>query len=133
MILVFDTSVWISAFHYERRQSPPILALERARNRHVMGTCDEIEDEVCRILTEKFDWQPAAVRYRLDFFLARSVRVTLSGNIHVCRDPNDDVVLECAVVSGAQAIVTGDKDLLVLDPYDGIRIVTPAEFLALTA
>jgi predicted nucleic acid-binding protein len=51
----------------------------------------------------------------------------------VCRDPNDDVVLECAVVSGAQAIVTGDKDLLVLDPYDGIRIVTPAEFLALTA
>jgi len=98
-----------------------------------MGTCDEIEDEVCRILTEKFGWQPAAVQYRLDFFLTRSVRVTLNGNINVCRDPNDDMVLECAMVSGAQAIVTGDKDLLVLDPYNGIRIVTPMEFLELTA
>jgi predicted nucleic acid-binding protein len=40
------------------------------------------------------------------------------------------MVLECAVVAGAQFIVTGDKDLLVLDSYHGIRIVTPAEFLA---
>jgi predicted nucleic acid-binding protein len=40
------------------------------------------------------------------------------------------MVLECAVVAGAQFIVTGDKDLLALDPYNEIRIVTPAEFLA---
>jgi predicted nucleic acid-binding protein len=53
------------------------------------------------------------------------------GSLHVCRDPNDDMVLECAVAAGAQCVVSGDKDLLVLNPYNGIRIVSPAEFLAL--
>lgn len=129
MIVVIDTSVWISAMHYERRQSPPILALELARNRHIIATCDEIEQEILRILTAKFDWQPTSVQYRLDFFLAKSVHVELKGNIHVCRDPNDDMILECAMLAGAQVIVSGDKDLLVLGSYRGIRIVTPAAFL----
>jgi putative PIN family toxin of toxin-antitoxin system len=129
MIVVFDTSVWVSAMHYERRQSPPILSLELARNRHIIATCDEIEQEIIRLLTAKFDWQPTSVQYRLDFFLAKSVHVELKGNLHVCRDPNDDMVLECAVASGAQIIVSGDKDLLVMGSYQGIRIVTPAEFL----
>jgi predicted nucleic acid-binding protein len=40
------------------------------------------------------------------------------------------MILECAELAGAQFIVTGDKDLLALHPYRGIRIVTPAEFLA---
>jgi putative PIN family toxin of toxin-antitoxin system len=130
MIVVFDTSVWISAMHYERRQSPPILALELARNRHIIATCDEIEREIIRILTAKFDWQPTSVQYRLDFFLAKSVHVELKGNVRVCRDPNDDMILECAVLAGAQVIVSGDKDLLSLGSYQGIRIVTPAEFHA---
>lgn len=41
------------------------------------------------------------------------------------------MVLECAIVAGAEIIVSGDKDLLVLNPYEGIRILTAAEFLAL--
>jgi len=57
------------------------------------------------------------------------LRVELSGNLRACRDPNDDMILECAVVSGAQVIITGDKDLLVLSPYRGTRILTPVEFL----
>jgi putative PIN family toxin of toxin-antitoxin system len=130
-IVAFDTSVWISALHFERRQSPPILALEAARNRHIIATCVEIEREIFRILAGKFGWEPASVEYRLGFFLARSVDVSIQGNVHACRDPNDDMVLECALISGAQFIVAGDKDLLVLDPFKGIRIVTPAEFLAL--
>jgi predicted nucleic acid-binding protein len=48
---------------------------------------------------------------------------------NICRDPNDDMVLECAVRAGAKAIVTGDKDLLTLGEYEGIRIVTPRTFL----
>ncbi|MGD0628741.1 MAG: putative toxin-antitoxin system toxin component, PIN family [Terracidiphilus sp.] len=133
MIVVFDTSVWISALHFKKRQSPPILALERARNRHIIATCNEIEREIHRILTEKFGWEPNEVHYRLDFFLAKSVQVTISGNVHICRDPNDDMFVECAMVSGARCIVSGDKDLLVLDPFEGIRIVTPTEFLEQTA
>lgn len=49
--------------------------------------------------------------------------------IQVCRDADDNAVLEAAVSSRANYIVTGDEDLLVLDPFEGIRIVTPRVFL----
>lgn len=48
----------------------------------------------------------------------------------VCRDPDDDHVLECAVAGHADAIVTGDRDLLALVEFRGIRILTLREFLA---
>jgi uncharacterized protein len=48
----------------------------------------------------------------------------------VCRDPDDDMVLECAVNAEAQFIVTGDNDILALGSFRGIRIVTPRTFLA---
>jgi putative PIN family toxin of toxin-antitoxin system len=46
-----------------------------------------------------------------------------------CRDPKDNKFLALALGAGADAIVSSDKDLPVLHPWRGIRIVTPAEFL----
>ncbi len=48
----------------------------------------------------------------------------------VSRDPEDDVILACALVGGADYIVTRDQDLLALGEYQGIRILTPEMFLA---
>jgi uncharacterized protein len=48
--------------------------------------------------------------------------------VHDCRDPKDNQFLEVAVNGEADAIVTGDEDLLVLNPYRGIRIVSPATY-----
>jgi uncharacterized protein len=131
MIVVFDTSVWVSAMHFERRMGTPVLALEQARNRDLLGICDEIIQEISRVLTKKFNWEPSAVQHRLTYLLARSLRVRVSGALRVCRDPNDDMVLECAVLVGAQAIVAGDKDLLALGSHKQVRILTPSEYLAL--
>lgn len=50
--------------------------------------------------------------------------------VRVCRDPQDDRVLEAALAGGADYIVTGDNDLLVLRDFEGISIVTPRQFLA---
>jgi putative PIN family toxin of toxin-antitoxin system len=133
MIVVIDTSVWVSALHFALKRGTPVQAVLKATREHTIALCDPIEDEIVRILNEKFGWKTADVLPALDAVLPFPLRTNISGSLHVCRDPNDDMVLECAVDSGAQAIVTGDKDLLVLDPYNGIRIVTPAEFLALTA
>ena len=47
----------------------------------------------------------------------------------VCRDPKDNIVLATATVSHAHVIVSGDKDLLVLNPFKGVAILTPREFL----
>ena len=47
----------------------------------------------------------------------------------VSRDPDDDNVLAAALSGRCECIITGDKDLLVLDPFNNIRIVTPRMFL----
>ena len=47
----------------------------------------------------------------------------------VCRDPDDDKFLSCAVEGQADYLVTGDGDLLALGEYQGIRIVTPRQFV----
>jgi putative PIN family toxin of toxin-antitoxin system len=58
-----------------------------------------------------------------------AVQVEISGTLKACRDPDDDKLLEIAVLGQADCIVTGDQDLLVLDPFRGLRIFTPAAFL----
>lgn len=56
--------------------------------------------------------------------------IPITYRVRACRDPSDDKFLELAVNGSAHAIVTGDKDLLALDPFRGISIVTPARYLA---
>ena len=46
-----------------------------------------------------------------------------------CRDPDDDKFLELAVSENATCIVSGDSDLLELDPFRGIPFLEPADFL----
>jgi putative PIN family toxin of toxin-antitoxin system len=57
------------------------------------------------------------------------VMVDIPFPIHACRDPRDDKFLEVAVHGHADLIVTGDADLLALNPFQGIAILTPAEYL----
>lgn len=56
--------------------------------------------------------------------------VDVDVEIAACRDPKDDKFLSLAVSGAATHIITGDQDLLALDPFQGIRIVTPQDFLA---
>jgi uncharacterized protein len=49
----------------------------------------------------------------------------------IVRDPNDDMILACAVAAGVSHVVTRDHDLLTLDVYEGITIVTPETFLGM--
>lgn len=60
---------------------------------------------------------------------AESVEVT--ERVRACRDPKDDKILELAVNGRANYIVTSDDDLLDLNPFRGIAIVRPAEFLTI--
>ena len=69
----------------------------------------------------------------LESLIRESNLIEITEAVQVCRDPKDDQVLELAVNGNAASIVTGDADLLVLNPFRGVEIVTPAEFLKLTA
>jgi uncharacterized protein len=55
--------------------------------------------------------------------------VAVTGVVRACRDPEDDKFLETAINGEADCIVSGDADLLVLDPFEGVRILTPRQFL----
>jgi uncharacterized protein len=58
-----------------------------------------------------------------------AVMVPITHTIRACRDPKNDKFLEVAVNGAASVIITGDKDLLALNPFRKIAIVTPARFL----
>jgi uncharacterized protein len=51
----------------------------------------------------------------------------------ISRDAKDDVFLACALAAQAEFLVTGDRDLLCLGEYKGVRILSPAQFLKLLA
>jgi putative PIN family toxin of toxin-antitoxin system len=62
-------------------------------------------------------------------FISTSELVSITEKIAVCRDEKDNKFLELAVSSNANIIVTGDLDLLVLNPFQAIEIVTPDIFI----
>jgi len=62
-------------------------------------------------------------------FEKRSQHINISISIAACRDPKDNKFLELAVEADAVCIITGDKDLLVLNPFQNILILTVSEFL----
>ena len=59
----------------------------------------------------------------------RAELVTITEQITACRDPKDDKVLEMAVNGPADLIVSDDADVLALNPFQEIPIVTPATFV----
>lgn len=95
----------------------------------VIATCDEIDAEIVRVLTEKFSWEPHRATSALEAIQARGIRVKIRGTIKICRDANDDMFLECAALAKADLLVAGDKDLLTLGSYKRTRIITPSEYL----
>jgi uncharacterized protein len=127
VIVVVDSGIWISAIEFG---GMPAAALERLFLIDDLAICSEIEEEVLRVLHDKFGRDRVMIRHRLGPFLSQAVRVEVTGEIAgVCRDSNDDCILECAVKSGARLIIAGDKDLLALGTYREIRIVSARQYL----
>ena len=109
MIVVIDTNVWISALQFAKHRGTPTLALEKAMSEDVIATCDEIEAEIVRVLTEKFSWEQHRATSALQAILARGIRVKIRGTVKECRDPGDDMFLECAALAKAELLVRATK------------------------
>jgi uncharacterized protein len=129
MIVVIDSNVSVSGLHFAPKWGVPTRVLEKAVNGDIIATCDEIDAELVRVLTEKFHWNPQSVREALQRMLERSIRVTLHSTVHLCRDPSDDKFLECAERAHADFIITGDNDLLTLKSHKRTKIITSADYL----
>ncbi len=93
----------------------PLEAVIRAIAQDRFAVCDQIEEEVVQVLTDKFGWEEERVRADLGFYWLDALRVELKGTVTgICRDPKDEPILECAERAEAECIVTGDHDLLSL-------------------
>ncbi len=132
-IVVFDTNILFSGLGW-RGTAYQCLLLAR-KGIVELVTCQEILTELEAILRSKRKMPEDDIAKAIKEILlfSRLVRIanTLTG---VVPDPDDHKVLECAVVGGATHIVTGDRrHLLPLGSYQGIAIVSAADFLALVA
>ena len=74
---------------------------------------------------------PTDLASALESYLSEAKNVVLQGNFPaICRDPKDDMLFECAVLANAELIVSGDKDVLQVGEYKGIRAITARQYLS---
>jgi putative PIN family toxin of toxin-antitoxin system len=129
MRVVVDTNVLVSAA-LKQQSMPGMTALLIERRGGLLkslATEQQLFEVVARPrLASLID--PDAQSW-LKKLMAAADLVTITERIVACRDPTDDKFLELAVNGHADLIVSGDGDLLALNPFRDIPIVTPAVFV----
>ncbi|MDJ0597512.1 MAG: putative toxin-antitoxin system toxin component, PIN family [Crocosphaera sp.] len=127
---VLDTNIIVSALLFKNSQ--PRQALDKARHLGIILMSQSIWQEIQEVL-ERPKFERYITLIERDLFLiwlSKSVEfVDIAKRIITCRDPKDDQILELAINGNAKLIVSGDQDLLVLHPFEGISIITVREFL----
>jgi uncharacterized protein len=123
-----DANIYVSAFNFGG-PAQRLLDLADAGAIH-LAISEDIIEEVLDVLGRKFDWSAPELRLARDRMsrVAKIVHPT-DEIVEVTEDPDDDRILECAVASKSEVIVTGDRDLLRRTCYRDIRIVKVADFL----
>lgn len=128
--LVIDTNLWISRLLLPRSVSAQAVDRAIQWGRPLMS--DETLAELADVLARpKFDRYVSREDHQ-QFLLKLGGIVKLVPviqRVRVSRDPEDDKFLDLALAGQARYLLTGDQDLLVLNPFHGIRIMTPAAWL----
>lgn len=130
MTVIFDCNVLLDASIFKARDSR--LSLERSKKADAIIASQKTFEEFRSVsLRSKFD-KYVTLEVRLEFILEIQALIKMIHVRHtftVCRDPKDDMYLELALSGKADCIITNDEDLLALDTFENIPIITPKEFL----
>ena len=131
---VFDTSVIVSALLFEHSTPAQAFyaAIDHGELLHSTGTFAELSDVLGRKRFDRYITREERERFLVKLLLHANL-VEIDVEVRACRDPKDDKFLELAVCGGASCIVTGDSDLLVLNPFRRIPVLTPNQFLSVLA
>jgi uncharacterized protein len=129
MRVVLDTNVLVSAALKDK--SLPAIAVRLAARHSILLKSAATEAQFLEVVSRPYlaPLIAPASREWLTNLLAGAEFVSITDRVAVCRDPTDDKFLEVAVNGLADLILTGDNDLLVLNPFRGIPIVAPAAFV----
>lgn len=126
MTVVLDTNVLVAALV---AKGLCLEVVQRTIRMRCLASSTALLDELESTLQLKFEVTPAVALF---LALLREQTTLVDPFVlpqPICRDPDDDVVLGTAMAAGADVIVTGDKDLLVLGVYEGIGIQSSRQFL----
>ena len=129
MRLILDTYVFVSGVFFS---GPPYQILKAWRDGKIqLVVSPEILEEYQRvgeILSEQFS--KVSLSPIIDL-LAVQAKLVLPPPLAqpVCTDPDDDKFLACALTSKTKFVISGDKHLLGVSSYRGIRIVRPRKFV----
>lgn len=134
---VFDSTILISAFLVKTGLSAELLRKAR-RGAFSLYLAEEILGETQRVLLEyqrirkRYHYSDESViQFSQELKVVAHLVTKLPQVSVIDRDPNDDVVIACALKGRVHYIVTRDKDLLTLGQYRGIKMITPEEFMGI--
>ncbi len=128
--IIFDVNIWVSAFispNMEKQVQAIILQDEVD-----IILCSELLEELKQTLQRsKFKKYLSAERMLLGIELVEqsSTFINFKSVVELCRDHKDDYLLALAKDAKADFLLTGDKDLLVLNPFEKTQIIKLAEYL----
>ena len=127
MKAVFDTNVLVAAFVSE---GVCAKLLGRARRKKLnLVISPFILKEFENVLLKKFSASKEQIRTAAKLISEAAQIVSHASMVSgICRDPDDDQILSCALSVKADYLVTGDLDLLELKEFHGIEILTPGAF-----
>jgi putative PIN family toxin of toxin-antitoxin system len=128
-----DTNVIISALNFSGN---PARILDMAADGAIrLAVSDDILSEVERVLRRpKFGWPQERIDNAIREISVFTEHVEPKQRIDiVTEDPTDNRILDCATASSSEYLVSGDKHLLKVGKYQGVKIVPPAEFIEIMA
>jgi hypothetical protein len=128
---ILDTNVWIS-FLIKRNFVGLDKLLYDDSNKLIFS--HELLDEFLEVVRrKKFQkiFSPQEIEIALEIIIDFTEWVELKTVVEICRDPKDNFLLGLAIDSRADFLVTGDKDLLVLENIGQTRIITVSDFMDL--
>jgi uncharacterized protein len=136
---VVDTNVWVSAF-LNTTGFPAQVLKAYAEGRFTLVMSEPLLEELADVLSRpriarRHGRPPERVAALVDALRERAALVPVTGMVRVCRDPDDDVVIETAIEGRADALVSRDDDLTqarkVIEALDraGIRVLSVRRFL----
>lgn len=128
--IVLDANVFISALFWK---GAPYQMVQKIIKGEILNfTSPQILQEIKEKLLIKFELPPEKVKEFLEIIVFNSKIIRPEKEVDIVRkDPKDNKIIECALGAKAPFIISGDKHLLEIKEYRGIRIISPKEFLSI--
>ncbi|WP_330205133.1 putative toxin-antitoxin system toxin component, PIN family [Cyanobacterium sp. Dongsha4] len=128
--VVIDTNIFVSALLFEN--SLPFQVVKLAEKTGIILFSEATLGELKQVLSRKKFDKYVTLQEREAFLLklmTAGENVVIHRKITACRDEKDNKFLELAINGNADFIITGDNDLLVLNPFENIPIINPDVFI----